>query len=260
MFRSSVVGIGLAVAALAAFQVTGCSDNGGGGTAGTTGSAGSTGSAGTTGVAGTTGIAGTMGSGGTGTAGTNATAGSTGSAGTSATAGSTGSAGRGGSGGSAGSGGSTGAAGTSGTAGAGGAAFGQPACLGTVVKAAACAATDQQLCYKTCGPQAKGVKSETCTGGIYVEMDGCSFDPAGDYTCYKLPTTANAMCPTTAPQAGTACTVDMCNPCNSTGGLAGGGYLDTSGNAKTGYCVCPPAGTSGSRNWSCASNTAWPPQ
>ena len=240
MLRSSILGIGLAVAALvASIQVTGCGDSGGGGGAGSTGAAGTTGTAGTTGAAGTTGTAGTTGAGGTstgqagsGTAGTSAT----GTAGTSA----------------------TGAAGTTGAAGSG--AFGQPLCLGTVTKGGACAATDQQLCYKTCGPQSKGVKSETCTNAIYVEMDGCSFDPAGDYACYKLPTAANAMCPAAAtpPQAGQPCTVDMCNPCNSAGGLAGGNYKDSSAATKVGWCVCQPANAAGNRTWSCASDTAWP--
>jgi hypothetical protein len=112
-----------------------------------------------------------------------------------------------------------------------------------------------QLCYKNCGPMNIGRKSETCTGGIYVEMDGCSFDPAGSFACYKIPTVANdATCPAgTMPQASMACTVtDMCSLCNSTGGLSGGGYLDSSGNAKTGYCVCVNS------KWSCASTTAWP--
>ena len=129
-----------------------------------------------------------------------------------------------------------------------------------MTKGGTCAATDQQLCYKTCGPQSRGVKSETCTAGVYVEMDGCSFDPAGDYTCYKLPTVSNPMCPTTNPQAGQPCTVDMCNPCNNTGGLAGGMYNDSSAAAKVGYCVCQPPNGAGNRTWSCASNTAWPPQ
>src|SRR5665213_303551 len=87
----------------------------GGSNTGSTGSAGTTGSS--TGVAGTTGATGAAG-----------TTGSTGAAGT------------------------TGSTGTAGTTGTGGAAPGQPACASTVAKAGACAATDQQLCYKTCGP------------------------------------------------------------------------------------------------------------
>jgi hypothetical protein len=237
---SSILGIGLAVAALAAFQVTGCGDSGGGGTPG---SGGSTGTAGSTGAGGTSssGVAGTTGSGGdssTGTAGSSAT----GTAGSSSS----------GSAGTTGTGGSTGAGGSG--------AFGQPLCPGTVTKGGACTATDPQLCYKTCGPQSKGVKSETCTNAAYVEMDGCSFDPSMDYSCYKLPTAANTMCPAAdmPPQASMDCTVDMCKPCNTTGGLPGGMYKDSSGNAKVGYCVCQPMSASGRRTWSCASDTAWP--
>jgi hypothetical protein len=29
-------------------------------------------------------------------------------------------------------------------------------------------------------------------------------------------------------------------------------------NLKTGYCVCPMPGASGTSKWSCASTTAWP--
>jgi hypothetical protein len=118
-------------------------------------------------------------------------------------------------------------------------------------KAGACTAADPQLCYKTCGPESKGFKSETCTASAYVEQSGCSF-PVGDYSCYKIPTTTNATCPTVAPQASTACAVAACVVC---GGATG--YLDSSGAAKTGYCVCP-ASTTGTAKWSCASTTAWP--
>jgi hypothetical protein len=239
---SSILGIGLAVAALAAFQVTGCGDSGGGGTPGT---GGSTGTAGSTGAGGTSasGVAGTTGSGGDSSTGTAGSA-TTGSAGSSTT----------GSGG-------TSTTGTGGSTGAGGSgAFGQPLCSGTVSKGSACTATDAQLCYKTCGPQSKGVKSETCTNGAYVEMDGCSFDPTMDYSCYKLPTAANTMCPAAdmPPQASMDCTVDVCKPCNTTGGLPGGMYKDSGGTAKVGYCVCQPMSASGRRTWSCASDTAWP--
>ena len=39
------------------------------------------------------------------------------------------------------------------------------------------------------------MKSETCAGGVYAEMSGCSFDPSRDYSCYSLPGVANAICP-----------------------------------------------------------------
>src|SRR5215471_7707584 len=78
--------------------------------------------------------------------------------------------------GSGGSGGSVGVGGSTETD--GGSGFGQPVCPSTVSKGGACAATDVQFCYKTCGPEKSGVKSETCqTSGTYAEMSGCSFDP-----------------------------------------------------------------------------------
>ena len=151
------------------------------------------------------------------------------------------------------SGGTTGAAGTTGAS-----AF-QPLCGNVVTalgvnptKSGNCTATDPQLCYKTCGPRSSGFKSETCQGGVYVEQSGCSFPP-GDYSCYKIPLTMDPTCPTTAPQANMSCSVAECVLCSD----AAGGYLDSTGAAKTGYCVCP-ATTTGTGKWSCASSTAWP--
>jgi hypothetical protein len=119
-------------------------------------------------------------------------------------------------------------------------------------KGGACTASDPQLCYKTCGPQSIGFKSETCTNGAYAEQSGCSFADM-DYACFKIPATVDASCPTTAPQATMPCEVAACTSCS-----VGGNYLDSSGASKTGYCVCPMAGASGMRKWSCASTTAWP--
>ena len=101
----------------------------------------------------------------------------------------------------------------------------RPAALpGHVTRAAPARRTTAGLLQDR-GPQSKGVKSETCTGGLWVEMDGCSFDPAGDYSCYKLPPQRTRCARPRAP-GGDGLHVDMCNPCNSTGGLAGGMYLD----------------------------------
>ena len=96
-----------------------------------------------------------------------------------------------------------------------------------------------------------GRKSETCTGGTYAEMSGCSYDPAGTYACYKVPTAANTACPAgVTPQASMACTVtDACTLCNSTGGLPGGHYLDAAGSDKVGYCVCQRPDSNGKRTW-----------
>ena len=171
----------------------------------------------------------------TGGAGTNGT----GSAGTTGVAGTTGSGGS--------------AAGTSG-------AFGEPACLSSVTKGAACTPTDQQFCYKTCGPEKTGVKTEMCTtAGTYAEMSGCSFDPAKDYACYKIPTAANTECPAgVTPMGSMACDVPHCVLCNSLGGVVGGQYNDSSGAPKVGWCTCQEPNPAGLRTWTCASDTAWP--
>ena len=109
-------------------------------------------------------------------------------------------------------------------------------------------------CWKTCGPQSVGFKSETCTAGSYVEQSGCTFPPEGDYACYRIPTTQDPSCPTVIPQASQSCSVAVCTLCN-----VGGNYLDSSGATKTGYCVCPTAPSDGGvPKWSCASATAWP--
>lgn len=120
-----------------------------------------------------------------------------------------------------------------------------------------CLETDPQLCYKNCGPQSIGFKYEKCQAGVYAEQSGCDFLP-GDYTCYKVPDpfVLDPTCPTEVPQATVACSVAPCVLCN-----IDGNYLDSKGNAKEGYCVCPPvanpdAGTTS--KWSCASKTAWP--
>ena len=169
--------------------------------------------------------------------------------------------GRGGSGGASGTAGAsgTGRGGSGGASGTGGGPgpFGQPACPSTVAKGGACASTDVQFCYKICGPEKSGVKSETCqTSGTYAEMSGCAFDPSVDYSCYKIPTTANSVCAAgVTPMAAAPCDVPACTLCNSTQGLVGGVYFDSAGATHVGYCVCQ---ASGARVWSCASDVAWP--
>jgi hypothetical protein len=206
----------------------------------TTGSAGATGSAGS---GNGTGTAGTTGTGGSSAAGTTGTGGSIG--------GTTGGAGTTGAGGS-----------TSALGNACGMGFGLPTCASTVSKGGVCAATDVQCCYKTCGPETKGVKSELCqTSGTYSEMSGCAFDATKDYSCYKIPAAADPECPAgMTPQATKDCgTVAMCHACNSTQGMPGGGYLDSGGSAKTGFCVCQAPNAQGARVWSCATdNGSWP--
>jgi hypothetical protein len=104
-------------------------------------------------------------------------------------------------------------------------------------------------CTAPCGPKGVGYKFETCTTGIYLESN-CMFDPAQDYSCFVLPVLL-AVCDPSGPVANTTlCSVPDCTPC-------GPDYVDASGNARIGYCVCW-GGLAG--NWSCASPTAWPPQ
>ena len=160
--------------------------------------------------------------------------------------------------GTGGAGGTTG--GSSGAGGAGGGGTFSPLCSGLTTmaggeptKGGVCAPADSQLCYKTCGPQSIGFKSETCTGGLYVEQSGCDFPANADYACYKIPMPVSATCPAAVPQASQACDVAECTPCN-----VGGLYADSGGAQKEGYCVCPKAGSAGTRKWTCASSTAWP--
>lgn len=152
-----------------------------------------------------------------------------------------------------------------GTAGTGSAAGSfMPLCAGLTTaagaaptKGGACTADDPQTCYKTCGPQSSGYKSETCSAGAYAEQSGCAFPAELDATCFKLPTTQDTSCPATPPQASTECTVAPCTLCNGGGGPTGT-YLDSKGASKAGYCVCPAPGASGTSKWSCASTDAWP--
>jgi hypothetical protein len=155
----------------------------------------------------------------------------------------------------------TGTGGASGSAGTSGTAFGQPACGNTstgvaVKKSGACVAADPQLCYNTCGPEKSGAKSETCTNGIYAEGQ-CAFDPARDFSCFKIAATAPTGCPAatmTEPiVSGSACTgtVQDCTTCS-------GFYQDSGGTVKQGYCVCQTTSNPNAPTWSCASSNAWP--
>jgi hypothetical protein len=202
----------------------------------------------------------TTASGGSGGASTGTGNTSTGTGNTSGTGGTDGTTTGGGSGGAGGGSGGAGGGGGAGGATDGGNSF-TPLCSAVPPTAAgqaptkggACTPSDTQLCYKTCGPQSIGFKSETCVGGLYVEQSGCSFPADQDYACYKIPAAVSTTCPTAVPQASQACTVAECTLCN-----VGGMYLDSGGASKEGYCVCPAGGSSGSRKWSCASSTAWP--
>jgi hypothetical protein len=154
------------------------------------------------------------------------------------------------------------ATGTAGTGGGGASTF-TPLCAGLTTaagpaptKAGACTAADPQLCYKTCGPESVGFKSETCTAGAYVEESGCNFPQDADYSCFKLPTTLSPSCPAATPVASAVCSVAPCTPCADSTGH----YFDSTMTSKVGYCVCPaPAVAGGTSKWSCATTaTAWP--
>jgi hypothetical protein len=178
-----------------------------------------------------------------------------------ATAGAGGAAGAGGpgEGGTVGSGGTVGTGGAGDAGGGGGGAFGEPACLPKVAQGGACTPMDQQFCYKPCGPEGAGVRSETCRSGsgLYAEMDGCSYDLTRDYSCYRIPAEPDAAC-AAPPQAGAACDLPACRPCNSRGGIARGEYFSAAGAATTGWCVCQAPDAAGKRTWSCANAPTWP--
>ena len=95
-----------------------------------------------------------------------------------------------------------------------------------MAKGGACAPTDVQLCYKTCGPEKAGVKSETCqTSGTYAEMSGCTFDCDRDLLLLQDPDggehdlPADARCRDGASRKARALTVATACLCNSMGGL-----------------------------------------
>jgi hypothetical protein len=159
----------------------------------------------------------------------------------------------GGGGGAAG--GASGAAGTSSDP-----LFGQPACAPAVTSGGACAPEDLQFCYKPCGPEGVGVKSETCqSSGLYTEMVGCSYDLALDYSCYRIPSEPDARCGGgETPQAGKPCDVPSCTPCNSRGGVVGGAYASGGGAIAEGWCVCQKPNANGVRTWSCTNDSQWP--
>ncbi len=139
--------------------------------------------------------------------------------------------------------------------------LGDPPCdLSTTVagdeikKGVACTDDDPALCWRTCGPTSVGWKSEECQAGVYAEGDCLFPDDGTTYECFKIADPVSADCPTDeTPQATMDCDVPTCTPCN-----LDNQYLDSSGNAKVGYCVCQEPNSEGTRTWTCASATAWP--
>ena len=127
----------------------------------------------------------------------------------------------------------------------------QPACKEGVVKGSPCMA-GVPFCYKGCGPDNLGHKTETCENGEYVEQSGCTFPVTQSYSCYKLPVSLPTECPATVPRGGRPCQVAACTVCFG-GNSAVPQYQDSTGAQKPGYCVCSEAGT-----WTCGSVTSWP--
>jgi hypothetical protein len=123
-----------------------------------------------------------------------------------------------------------------------------------ILKGTPCTSADPQLCYRPCGPNQSGWKTEECLAGVYAEGD-CRFPTDQDYACYKIPDPIDeAACKVTAPPAATnPCDAPACTVCNF-----GGFYEDSGGDAKEGFCVCREPDAEGVRRWTCASVTAWP--
>jgi hypothetical protein len=139
--------------------------------------------------------------------------------------------------------------------------FSPPCYLGPTVsgneeikKGISCTDEDTQLCYRSCGPNQVGWKTETCVAGVYAEGD-CSFPLEKDYSCYRIPEEIDteACGLTAAPAATDECTAPLCMTCNFDGF-----YADTGSDVKEGYCVCREPDAMGIRRWTCASFTAWP--
>lgn len=157
------------------------------------------------------------------------------------------------SGGMGATGGSTATGGASEGGGGSGTGPPDPVCDDSVVKGGSCRTTSTPLCYKACGPDGVGSKTETCRGNVYVESD-CSFASEGDYSCYSVPPRLPAECPAALPRSADPCAISQCTVCF--GGSAGNPlYEDSSGTQKSGYCVCSSAGL-----WTCGSTStsSWP--
>ncbi len=138
------------------------------------------------------------------------------------------------------------------------------ACNNAVKKGDPCTEPEGTVCDKQCGPGNSGFKTETCTGGVYAESSTCSFPASCNFGCFKVPSADAAGCPTTPPQHNQPCSIAMCNlPCNQSTpcemcGVANG-YLDSTGAAKVGYCVCIPSTNDAGSKWACATfPSAWP--
>ena len=119
----------------------------------------------------------------------------------------------------------------------------------------------QQFCYKTCGPEKTGVKSETCTtAGTYAEMSGCSSTRPG-LLLLQDPDGGQHGLPRGRDAAG------LERPATVPALHALQQHAAASSAASTSTRPAPPrpaAASARSRTrtargtWSCASDTAWP--
>ena len=129
-------------------------------------------------------------------------------------------------------------------------ASGMACLLACAATTGACSSGTDLDCYSQCGPGKIGSKPCTCTSDAW-KCPACSFPTGADYACYKLPTaTTIPLCsPTTPPTAGASCLAAACSACGSN---TGRGYIDVTGVARSGYCVCA------SNKWNCALTREWP--
>lgn len=113
------------------------------------------------------------------------------------------------------------------------------------------ACTAGEGCFERCGPdgtgRGTGVKGLKCEGGVFATVP-CFFDPANDYSCYKLPTPPPA-CPA-GTQRGGVCEVEKCAPCGSA--TDPNAFLTAGGNPHAGFCLCLGA------VWSCEGADVYP--
>jgi len=123
-------------------------------------------------------------------------------------------------------------------------------CAGTVKLKDACATGTDLACVLACGPDRVGYKTCDCASGSW-NCPNCLFIETANYSCYKLPATGSppACLSTGLPKANADCSAATCATCGS---ATAAGYLDSSGTATLGYCVCSTG------KWSCAPAKQWP--
>lgn len=118
--------------------------------------------------------------------------------------------------------------------------------LACVTSTGTCISGTDQDCSALCGPDRIGSETCTCASNAWKCL-ACTF-PAGDYSCYKLPATVPACDATTT--AGASCALPSCT--GTCGSATGRGFLDATGTARSGYCVCLNS------RWTCAVTKQWP--